>query len=798
MAGVGWVGLGHRPAFFPVVFALLGVVVGPLVEAPGWPWAVAGFAGLVGAALRGGRVGAVLLLAVGCAGAGGWLATTQAATWWPETATDGALHVLEGELESLAPTDDGQLATLAVSHIDSAAARGRVSVAIRGERRLSTGQRVSLRSRLVRTAEARNPGEASRTVWRSRRGLELNASTTVEAVVALTPPARRTQWLEERRQELATAAEQTIDDVRARGLVLTLAAGQRSELSEDLEEAFSRSGLAHVLSVSGLHVAALALALFMVLRWVALRIPWRRLRRLDPRQLAAPAAVPLVWAYVAFTGWQAPAVRSAVMTTVVLAGQLLARRSDGLNTLSLAALAMLTVDPAAPFDLSVQLSFVAAMAMVTLAPAMAAPLRGDGSSGMKSTIRTHFVQTMAASVAVTAACAPLIVGAFGRASLAGLFSNVVALPVCGALVLCSAGAAAMSVALPSCAKLVLWLAGWLAKGVIGLAELFSRAPGASLELPTPPWWGVLTFWAALAMVVLASGRWRWLGLAAPGLAAALAFSGAPRSDMLEVTFLSVGHGDAVVVSAGGRHLLIDAGGVPQGADTGLRFVLPYLRQRQIRALELAVLSHAHPDHGLGLVSVLQAIPTKRLWLANGTTGGGLVDDIEDAADGAAVEHVGAGTAAVMLGGVRVEVLGPTQTSAAGENENNRSVVLKLTHGAVTFLLTGDIEEDAERALKTGQVTVLKAPHHGSSTSSTVEFVEQAHPTHVVFSVGMRNRFNFPRPDVVARYAAIGSQMYRTDVDGAVTFVSDGRQVEVTTYAGEPKLSLRARRSQLRR
>jgi competence protein ComEC len=149
-----------------------------------------------------------------------------------------------------------------------------------------------------------------------------------------------------------------------------------------------------------------------------------------------------------------------------------------------------------------------------------------------------------------------------------------------------------------------------------------------------------------------------------------------------------------------------------------------------------------------------------------------------------------------VGDARLEVLGPPPERGDFDGENDRSMVLRVTHGDVRFLLTGDIEAAAEELLEPGPVTVLKAPHHGSDTSSTPAFVAKTRPRFVVFCVGRNNRFGFPRASVVARWTAAGARCFRTDLDGAITFHSDGRDVTVETF-GTPALP-QARRPPLRR
>jgi competence protein ComEC len=203
-----------------------------------------------------------------------------------------------------------------------------------------------------------------------------------------------------------------------------------------------------------------------------------------------------------------------------------------------------------------------------------------------------------------------------------------------------------------------------------------------------------------------------------------------------------------------------------------------------------VLSHPHPDHALGLASALTQVPTERLWLPAGDGDGPLTRQVVAAAREAQVEQVQAGHPSLRLGEATLEVLGPPGPEELEllEGVNDRSVALLVRHGDVTLLLAGDVEEDGEAALvdRLGPVTVMKAPHHGSRTSSTEALLKRTRPRHVVFCVGRRNRYGFPHPEVEARYRAGGSECWRTDLDGAITVESDGKDVRLVSFlAREP-------------
>ncbi len=790
--GWSWWALGNRPAVFPVLACLLGVVFGPLAELPWFSWVLMCLLALIAAWVRGARAGGVVagLLAAGTLGAG--LGELSADVPLPPV---GARVLLEGEVEG--PSAHGF--TLNVVRVDGVPLRFRAALSADRPSAVLAGQVVRVEARLKHVQEAANPGEWNRSEWAWRRGQPVTGSYSPARLVVLTPAAGWRKWLAMEHAALAHDTHALTEDSTAAALLLTLSAGQRAELGEDLEDAFARSGLAHVLSVSGLHVAVLAFSLFAALRWLLTRKMRTQLRLTDPRAFAVPVALPAVWAYVLFTGWQGPAVRSALMCSLVLGAWLVRRRSDPLNAVALAALAMLVVDPAAPFDLSTQLSFLAVIGLVLLSPTIRAaipvaqpsPATQTGLRLRLARWREAAVQTFAASLAVTLTTAPLVLAAFQRVSLAGLVSNVITLPLSGLLTVVAAGGAAVHVCWPMAATPVLWVGIQLSKIFVFIANTFAELPGSTAQLPTATGVVLAAWWLGLVALVFLKGRWRFFALATPA-ALVLHLAGPPQTDALTVTFLAVGHGDAVVVSSQGHHALIDGGGVPQGHDTGKRFVLPFLRQRRISRLDLAVLTHAHPDHALGLISTLEELPTDRLWLPADVGEGPLVEELIAAAGDAQLEEQEAGSAQLRLGAARLEVLGPPADRSQLEGENDRSIVLLVRHGEVTFLLTGDVEAAGEAALSgVGPVTVMKAAHHGSDTSSTADFVTRTSPRHVVFCVGRRNRFDFPRADVVRRWRAVGATCHRTDVDGAITFKSDGRDVTVEKF--NPPGERRARR-----
>jgi competence protein ComEC len=792
-----WRDLGARSLFFPALGLMLGAAAATLETS-----ALSGIflfvavllsaAALALARLPGSHLG--VLLALSAAGAG--LAGLEARVEVPAELIRGGSAILEGELERVDQFDGSTRLHLAVAraglHVGSTSpARFRASLYLRGAPPLLLpGQRVLVEARLQPLERPANPGEKNFTATRRRQAFVFTGSVAANRLLVLAPAPGWRQYVARTQAGLSAAVREVAPSEDAAALFLTLAAGQRAALDDALEEAFSRSGLAHVLSVSGLHVAALALMTLALLRRLLVRVGVR-FRGMEARRVAAPASVPFVWLYVVFTGNQQPAVRSAVMATVVLLGLALWRRADGLNSLAAAAILLVIWAPSSVVDLSLQLSFLAVLSLLLLTPALrgaipiAPPEPGEERrlARLAGQARETILQTFCASAAVTVASIPLVASTFGRASLAGLISNIVCMPLCGLLTGFAAGGAALFTVAPVLATPLLWGGAWASELLLFLTRLFAAMPLATVELPA--FGPVLTvlYAAGLAIWALGSGRWRLGLLLAPtAIAVAVLAPLLTPQPALRITFLAVGQGDGMVLSSRGHHALVDGGGALGGADTGTRYILPFLRHERIDRLDLTVLSHPHLDHALGLISTLGAVRTARLWLPAGTTEGPLSRKLIAAAGDARIEEVQVGWPSFTLGEATLEVLGPPlpEDRELLKGENDQSVVVLVRHGDVTVLLTGDVEEAGEELLleHLGPVTVLKAPHHGSRTSSTEPVLARTRPRYVVFCVGRRNRFGFPHPEVVERYQALGSECFRTDLDGAVTLESDGRDVRL--------------------
>jgi competence protein ComEC len=318
------------------------------------------------------------------------------------------------------------------------------------------------------------------------------------------------------------------------------------------------------------------------------------------------------------------------------------------------------------------------------------------------------------------------------------------------------------------------------------------------RIPTPPLWLAVAFSAALIAAALARGRWfrAATGAAVAALLALLLWSPFPpdtQPGQLEMATIDVGQGDSIFVALpDGKRLLVDAGGIPAfrgqpkaQLDIGEDVVAPYLWNRGIRSLDVVAASHGHEDHIGGMAAIIDDFHPKELWIAAEP----------DSAPWRAVREAAArnGVKIVALespsrfafGGAEVQVLAPMPGyTPAGEAKNDDSLVLRLSYGRRSFLLTGDVERPVERWMvddnEIERTDVLKTPHHGSRTSSTAPFLDAVSPAFAVISLGFENSYGFPNREVLDRLRERGVMVFRTDQDGLVSIHSDGRRLRVET------------------
>ncbi len=565
------------------------------------------------------------------------------------------------------------------------------------------------------------------------------------------------------RETIRSNAVRALDGARHASVLVALAIGDQSGIDERAWTVFNRTGVGHLISVSGLHVTVFALLAGGIGFWIARRFP-AITSRIPARKIASAAGLIAAAGYVLLAGAEVPAQRTLAMLAVSALGLGFGRPGTGFVVWIWALAGVLAWDPWAVLAPGFWLSFFAVGLLIYSASGRLAPARAPRlASRALRELRTAAL----AQWAITVGLVPLSLALFQQMSLIGPLANAVAIPlVTFAIVPMTLTAALLPFEAP-------WRAAHtLLDPLMRLLETLASLDGAAWAQHQPPAWAVVIGIAGVLLCLAPRGLpGRMLGVLA--LAPLfLARPAAPAPGTFRLTALDVGQGTAIVVQTHSRALLYDTG--PrwhETADAGNRIVVPYLRAAGLRALDMMIVSHKDLDHSGGALSVLQAVPV-----------GVLISSLAEDSPILARQSERGASLRCRNGqrwewdGVRFELLFPDDEHYADRwrKTNDLSCVLRVVADSGVALLAGDIEAVSEIALVSTRreslaADVLIVPHHGSRTSSTSSFVAAVAPRHAVFTVGYKNRFGHPRADVVARYVRANAQLHRTDEGGALTF-----------------------------
>jgi competence protein ComEC len=648
---------------------------------------------------------------------------------------------------------------------------------------LAVGEEVRVHAHLRRPRNFANPRAYDARGALARRGVWTTAYATSSGLIRV-GAVRRAALLGTERQRIGRLIDDSLPP-RDAALLRALVVGDEAAVPADLWDRVAAAGLAHLLSVSGLHIALVWGIAFAIVDWVLSRSE-QLLLRAHVRALAALVALVPAALYAALAGLSVPAARSVAMTAIFVASLAAAREIQPLRVFCLTAAALAIEWPGAPLDISFQLSFTSVLSLVLAAQILPERRRSPVPADARARLRRRLRLALLVPGAALVGTAPLVALHFNRATPVGLLTNPILVPLAGtpATVVGLAGAAFSLVSEPL-ARGTFALAYWPLELLQSGIALAATVPFGSVWVPTPTLVEITAIYALLGLPWVRPERRRLtLAVALLGLALDGAWWTHERwlhAD-LRVRFLDVGQGDSAVVELpGGRVAVIDGGGFGRSRfDVGRRVIAPYLWSRRILRVDYLVATHGDWDHQGGLHFLAREFAPRALWI------GARADERERLArleaevgkSGGVIRPLHPGEIAIEAGDVRIECLHPPSEGTLSANDS--SLVLRLVAGERSLLFTGDVEAAGEVGITSSSrpfpVTVLKVPHHGSATSSGEAFLRWAKPALAVFSLGAGNVYGFPHPSVLARYRHFGARILRTDREGSVWISIEGGRV----------------------
>ena len=715
-------------------------------------------------------------------------------------------------------------------------ATGKVLVTVRhlqGPWQYGDVLRLPLKLRIPRNFQT--PGSFDYAGYLARRDIYLTAFVWDDTEIEIEKIGRRGTWLrhwiEDTRRTVGIFFDEHLPD-RSSAILRALIIGDKSRLDPELRDRFTRVGVAHMLAISGLQIGLVAMLAYWAWRWLLARSQYLLLMWSVPKQ-AAFLTLPVVLLYAGLAGGSVSTVRAVIMVAVFLSALLLDKEEEVFRSLALAALIASLIWPGAVLDISFQLSFVAVLAIFlglhrfrTWRDNRDKGREDDPSQWRQRLLRRAGLYGLV-TLSATVGTLPLVATHFHIVSLLGLLANLLVVPLLVSvpvvLGLTSAALArlfvnprfpfraAFALGLASAALVFLYprAAAWLVSGAgaavslgVWMVEAIAALPFAAVHSVTFTLFEIILFYTLCVSLLFFSyiqpprlRRVLFACLFGLMLCDGLywVYQRYFQTD-LRVSFLDVGQGDAAVVEFPGSHVMvIDAGGfMSQTFDSGRAIVAPFLWQRKIGRVDTLVLSHPNLDHYGGLEFLAEHFGVTSIWLNRDSERSKsqrftrLMTTLQET--DIQTHILCRDTPDREIGGVRIQILHPP-CGRTRFSTNDASLVLRLSHGEVDFLFSGDVERAGERALLATparlESEILKVPHHGSRSSSTQPFLEVVSPQVAIASLGHNNRFRFPAPEVVERYERQGVELLRTDQVGTVTVRSDGKSYRVETVLPSP-------------
>jgi len=703
---------------------------------------------------------------------------------------------------------------------------GRILLSVAGDREINYGDFIRFTARLRTPRSFHNPGCFDYEKYLKYRGIIVRSFIKDSSGIVV---LRENQGniLKNKLERFRKRIKKFIDDNSLspeRAIIQAMILGNHGEIPKEIIEKFNKTGTTHIIAISGFNIGIIAFLSFFTIRCLMRTSSYLLLRFNIVKVSTIFGIIPVV-IYTFIAGMGISVVRASIMALTFMFAIILGKDRDLYNTLALAALIILLISPHSLYDVSFQLSFVAVWAILFITPKLTAMIPQGNPEEMstqtmwaKKTLTNIYVFVFV-SLAATLGTLPLIVYYFNRVSTIVLLSNLIVVPIMGIIAIPVCMSIIIALPLSDAVALVfLNIASYLVRISISIVDFFASLPGSSFFVSTPTLFEMGAYYLLLVVTVNLFYIWRhkeddhseresnirqkWYQIALAALAVFFIvdtiylYARDIHNDKMKITFIDVGQGNSTLIELpGGKKILFDGGGSYENIfDIGKYVVAPFLWHERIKNIDIVILSHPHPDHLNGLITILSNFGVKEVW-TNGEVGcfEAYEDFVKIIREKNITHRVKSEKSGVtFIDGTTLSVYNPVHPIDLKNDlprkfdmTNNDSLVIKLTYGKVSFLLPGDISEPSEtRLVKSGhdiKSQVMLVPHHGGFTSSTIPFLDKVQPEFAIVSCGSDNVFNDPHPDVMKRFSRIGTKILRTDMNGAVIVTTDGTTITYSTF-----------------
>ncbi|NLM43044.1 MAG: DNA internalization-related competence protein ComEC/Rec2 [Clostridiales bacterium] len=555
--------------------------------------------------------------------------------------------------------------------------------------------------------------------------------------------------------------------------------GNKGMMDEEELTNFQKTGLSHLLSVSGLHVSIIAFVLYQFFSFI----------KMDKKATWLFMGVILLY-YVMVIGSPPPAVRALIMSLVVGYGKCFNKEYDLIASVSFAAIIMLLVNPMLIHNPGFIISFGCIYSIAFLYKPMNKITKG-------LPLPKFIKESITLSLAIQVGVAPILIYYFNYISIINVILNIFAIPLVFLIITIAFPGIIIGTLLPIVSTYILAADYYMIKVLLKIIRYSAQLPFAGIAIPSLPIYIYMIYYAMLYGLIYTRNKigyfaWKWRVQIYIAIAMTIAVIGIKyiTDDDLRIVVLDVGQGDSILITTPKRkNILIDGGGSSSSEsfyyDVGSKITVPALRKLGVWRIDTIISSHIHDDHLEGLIRVAEEYNIKNLVLPRVPFKSENLDLLVDVSKrkGSNIFYVSEDDRLVLQKDIFMEVLFPSKEILVGTNsdENNNSIVTKLKYKNFTMMFTGDIEKEAERRLinKDIESVALKVAHHGSSTSSSKEFLNKVSPIISIISVG-NNVYGHPSNETIKSIEEIGSEIYRTDMNGAVKIVTDGIRIKVAT------------------